>query len=67
MHWKNLLKLVQEGKIDPLKMVSHRVRIEDLETVYHKFNNREEGMQKVFVQTKWSAPPCKDSPHLTTY
>jgi threonine dehydrogenase-like Zn-dependent dehydrogenase len=66
MHWKNLLKLVQEGKIDPLKMVSHRVRIEDLETVYHKFNN-EEGMQKVFVQTKWSAPPCKGSPPLTTY
>jgi threonine dehydrogenase-like Zn-dependent dehydrogenase len=67
MHWKNLLNLVQEGKIDPLKMVSHRVRIEDLETVYHKFNNREEGMQKVFVQTKWSAPPCKGSPSLTTY
>ena len=67
LYWKDLLKMVQEGKIDPLKMVSHRVRLEDLNKVYYKFENKEDGMQKVFVQTKWSAPAAQGTPALTTY
>ncbi|KAL1304343.1 hypothetical protein AAFC00_000742 [Neodothiora populina] len=66
-YWEELLVMIQEGKIDPLKMVSHRVRVEDLETVYHKFDKKEDGMQKVFVETKFSAPPCAGSPSLTKY
>ncbi|KAF3001786.1 hypothetical protein E8E13_001620 [Curvularia kusanoi] len=67
MHWEKLLKMIQENKIEPLKMVSHRVRLEDMETVYSKFNAREEGIQKVFVQTRWSPPPSKGAPALTTF
>ncbi|KAF2839277.1 alcohol dehydrogenase [Patellaria atrata CBS 101060] len=67
LYWENLLKMIQEGKIDPLKMVSHRVRIDDLEKVYEKFEKKEDGMQKVYVETKFSAPPCTGSPGLTTY
>lgn len=67
MHWEKLLKMIQDGKIDPLTMVSHRVRLEDLDKVYYKFDSREDGMQKVFVETRWSAPACKGSPNLTTY
>jgi threonine dehydrogenase-like Zn-dependent dehydrogenase len=67
MHWKNLLKMIQDGKINPLKMVSHRVRLEDLDKVYNKFDSREEGMQKVFVETRFSAPACEGSPALTKY
>ena len=26
-----------------------------------------DGMQKVYVQTKFSAPPCEGSPKLTEY
>jgi len=66
-YWKDLLKMVQEGKIDPLKMVSHRVRLEDLDKVYYKFENKEDGMQKVFVQTKFSQPAAQGTPSLTTY
>ncbi|KAF1347534.1 chaperonin 10-like protein [Delphinella strobiligena] len=66
-YWKDLLKMIQEGKIDPLKMVSHRVRIEDMDKIYYKFDKKEDGLQKVFVQTRFSAPPCKGSPALTTY
>ncbi|KAF2401868.1 GroES-like protein [Trichodelitschia bisporula] len=66
-YWHELLTMIQEGKIDPLKMVSHRVRVEDLDKVYYKFDKKEDGMQKVFVQTKYSAPPCEGSPPLTTY
>lgn len=51
LYWEDLLKMIQEGKIDPTKMLSHRVAIEELDTVYYKFNERAEadGLQKVFV------------------
>ncbi|ORY12402.1 chaperonin 10-like protein [Clohesyomyces aquaticus] len=67
MYWESLLKMIQENKIDPLKMVSHRVRLEELDTIYYKFDERADGMQKVFVETKFSAPACKGSPALTVY
>lgn len=67
LYWHKLLKMIQEKKIDPLTMVSHRVKLEELDKVYYKFNEREEGMQKVFVQTRFSAPPCEGAPSLTTY
>lgn len=39
--------MIESGEINPLKMVSHRVALEELDTVYHKFDNREDGIQKV--------------------
>lgn len=66
-YWEDLLKKIQSGEIQPYKMVSHRVRVEDLDKVYYKFENKEDGMQKVFVQTRFSAPPAKGTPELTTY
>lgn len=67
LYWEKLLKMIQSGDLEPLHMVSHRVLVEELDIVYDKFNKREEGMQKVFVQTKFSDPPCKGSPSLTSY
>lgn len=67
LYWEKLLKMIESGEIDPLKMVSHRVRVEDLDKVYYRFDKREEGMQKVFVQTRFSAPPAQGSPGLTEY
>ncbi|CZS88593.1 S-(hydroxymethyl)glutathione dehydrogenase [Rhynchosporium agropyri] len=67
LYWDKLCKMIESGEIDPLKMVSHRVSIDELDTVYYKFEKKEDGMQKVFVETKFSAPPCAGSPALTTY
>jgi threonine dehydrogenase-like Zn-dependent dehydrogenase len=67
LYWDKLLAMIEKGEIDPLKMVTHRVRVEDLAKVYYKFEAKEDGMQKVFVQTRFSAPPCEGSPTLTTY
>jgi len=67
LYWESLLKMIQEGKIDPLTMVSHRVRLEDLDKVYYKFENKEDGMQKVYVETKFSAPADPKCPPLTRY
>jgi threonine dehydrogenase-like Zn-dependent dehydrogenase len=64
-HWDHLLKLIQEDKIHPLDMVTHRFKIDDMEKVYHLFNKRETGLQKVFIQTKFSAPPSPGAPALT--
>lgn len=66
-YWDELLKMIQDGELDPLQMVSHRVHIEDIDKVYEKFEKREDGMQKVFVETKFSLPACAGSPELTRY
>ncbi|KAI0155436.1 GroES-like protein [Hypoxylon sp. FL1284] len=66
-YWDDLLKMIQSGELDPMQMLSHRVRVEDLDKVYTKFDKREESMQKVFVETKFSLPACVGSPKLTRY
>jgi threonine dehydrogenase-like Zn-dependent dehydrogenase len=66
-YWEELLDQIRSGKLDPLQMVSHRVRLEDLDKVYYKFEKHEDGMQKVFVETKFSLPAAQGSPVLTRY
>jgi threonine dehydrogenase-like Zn-dependent dehydrogenase len=66
-YWEDLLAMIQKGELDPLQMVSHRVRLDDLETVYYKFRDHEDGIQKVYVETKFSSPPAKGSPALTVF
>ena len=67
VYWEELLKLIQKGDIDPLKMASHRVKLEGLDKVYYRFGKKEDRMQKVFVQTRFSAPPAEGSPQLAVY
>lgn len=64
-YWKQLMELIQTGQLNPLDMVTHRVRLEDMENVYEAFDKRDQGMQKIFVQTKHSAPPSEGAPKLT--
>ncbi|KAI0526715.1 GroES-like protein [Xylaria bambusicola] len=66
-YWEDLLQQIRTGELNPLQMVSHRVRVDDLDKVYYKFEKKEDAMQKVFVETKFSLPACKGSPALTTY
>ncbi|KAF2493573.1 GroES-like protein [Lophium mytilinum] len=67
LYWEQLLELIQSGDIDPMKMLSHRVRLEEIDTIYYKFEKKEDGMQKVFVETKFSQPACAGSPELKIY
>jgi len=41
--------------------------MDDLATVYEKFKNHEDEMQKVFVETKFSFPRAQGTPELTIY
>jgi len=67
MYWEKLLEMIQKGELEPLHMVSHRVDLDEMATVYQKYDARMKGLQKVFVQTKFSDPPCEGSPQLTKF
>ncbi|KAJ5796900.1 uncharacterized protein N7518_005440 [Penicillium psychrosexuale] len=64
-YWKHLMHLIETNQINPLDMVTHRVHLEDMEKLYASFNKREIGMQKVFVETQYSAPPAEGTPRVT--
>lgn len=63
-YWEHLLDLVRRNEIKPLRMLTHRVLLDDMEKLYPMFEKRENGIQKVFVATKFSSPPCAGSPEL---
>ena len=67
LYWESLLKMIQDKQITPMKMVTHRVRLEDLDKVYYAFDKKEDNMQKVFVETKFSFPASKESPALKRF
>lgn len=67
LYWEKLLGMIREGTIDPTKMLSHRIRLDDLDRVYYKFEKREDGLEKIFVETKFSAPAAAGTPALTRY
>ncbi|KAK4937240.1 hypothetical protein LTR10_022072 [Elasticomyces elasticus] len=67
MYWEELLKKIQDGSLEPLNMVTHRVRLEEMDELYKRFNAREKGIQKVFVSTKFSFPPSPGAPQLTEW
>ncbi|KAK4142740.1 chaperonin 10-like protein [Dichotomopilus funicola] len=64
-YWEELLAAIQEGQLDPTQMLSHRFRLEDIDKVYYKFDAKEDNIQKVFVETKFSAPRAEGTPQLT--
>jgi threonine dehydrogenase-like Zn-dependent dehydrogenase len=66
-YWKEILVMIQTGEIDPTVMLTHRLSLEDAPAIYAKFNNREEGIVKPFIQTKFSHPPAVGTPPLTRF
>ncbi|KXX81593.1 S-(hydroxymethyl)glutathione dehydrogenase [Madurella mycetomatis] len=64
-YWEGLLHKVQQGQLDPTQMLSHRFRLEDLDKVFLKFDAKDDSMQKIFVETKFSFPRAEGTPELT--
>lgn len=64
-YWEGLLSKIQSGQLDPTQMLSHRYRLEDIDKVYHKFDGKEDNIQKVFVETRFSFPRAEGTPELT--
>lgn len=66
-YWKELLEMIQSGELDPTMMLTHRIALKDVAKGYKKFDQRKEseGIMKVFVETKFSAPQATGTPSLT--
>jgi threonine dehydrogenase-like Zn-dependent dehydrogenase len=66
-YWKELLEMIQKNEIDPTIMLTHRIPLEDVAKAYKKFDQRKEsdGIMKIFVETKFSAPRAPNTPELT--
>lgn len=64
--WKEILyDYIIPGKFDPTFMITHRVPVEDFPKLYEAFDKREGGVEKVFVETKFSNPPSPGCPTTT--
>lgn len=50
------LKHIQDGSFDPLDVVSHRFRFEQIAEVYKRFDQKQGGIEKVFLETQYAAP-----------
>lgn len=64
-YWKELLQLVESGEIDPRIILTHRISLTDIAKGYYKFEKREEGLMKYYVETRFSPPPAEGTPALT--
>lgn len=58
-YWETIMNdYIATGKFDVSFLVTHRVPIEDMAQLYYKYQERVAGVEKVFVTTKFSAPPA---------
>jgi len=63
-YWDELLQYIRDGKFDPTMILTHRVPLESFPELYKRFDQKDAGMMKVFVQTKFSAPALAGTPAL---
>lgn len=47
---EEILRLIEEGKIDTTPLITHRFALKDIEEAYHIFENRLDGVIKVAVE-----------------
>jgi len=64
-YWEELLKKIEDGKLDPLIVATHRFDIKDTAKVYELMDKKELGLVKPFIQTSASSPPSPGAPQLT--
>ncbi|KAH7332612.1 GroES-like protein [Rhizoctonia solani] len=63
LYWQEILnQYIIPGKFDPTFIITHRVPIEDMAKLYTAFDKRIDSVEKVFVETRFSAPPSKGCP-----
>lgn len=67
-YWEEILNdYLIPGKIDPIELfVTHRIGIHDVAKCYPKFDKHEDGLVKVFVETKFSDAPATGAPKKTS-
>jgi len=67
-YWQDILNnYLRTGKLDHALsiIVTHRFRLEDIDLLYKRFDTKEQGIVKTFIQTRFSAPPALGTPQLS--
>ncbi|CCH47130.1 Alcohol dehydrogenase, putative [Wickerhamomyces ciferrii] len=64
-YWKELMSRIQSGEFDPSFILTHRFDFKEFKELYKAFDEKKGGIEKVFVQTKFSKPPAPGTPKLT--
>jgi len=66
LYWEEIVnKYLATGEFDTKFIVTHRVPLEEFAELYNAFDKRAPGVEKVFVETKFSNPPSAGYPKLT--
>lgn len=63
-HWETCLDHIHKGEIDPTVILTHRFPLEQTPKVYKRFDKKEAGIVKVFIQTQYSPAPSPGTPKL---
>lgn len=66
-YWHELLEKIESGEFDPTIILSHRFKIDEFSELYDAFDKKEHGIIKTFVQTRFSKPPNKGTPQLSSF
>lgn len=48
-YWKQLFGMIQRGEIDPSKIISHHMKLEDAKMAYEIFDNKTDGVIKIVL------------------
>jgi len=58
-----------KGELNPTVTVTHCFSLSDADKVYPRFEKRDEkgAIQKVFLETRFSAPAASGTPKLVTF
>ncbi|KAI8067700.1 chaperonin 10-like protein [Gilbertella persicaria] len=65
-HWDKCLEHIQKDEFDPTIILTHRFPLEQVPEVYRRFDRKEAGIMKTFIETKFSGPVMPGTPMLTT-
>jgi threonine dehydrogenase-like Zn-dependent dehydrogenase len=50
-YWKELLRYIEEGKVDPTFVITHRMPLEKADEAYRMFDRKEDGAIKIILMT----------------
>ena len=56
--------MLEKGEVDPMIMVTHRLKIDDIAKAYYMQEKRQDGLLKCFVETRFSEPRAAGTPEL---
>ncbi|KAF8967007.1 hypothetical protein BGZ46_000242 [Entomortierella lignicola] len=63
-HWDECLQHIVECRFDPTIFLTHRFPLQETVEVYKKFDVKQSGIMKVFLETKFSGPTAPGTPAL---